>query len=226
MSSGTRSFDLNLTEIIEEAFELCGLTARSGSDYRSARRSMDLMFIDWANSGTNFWTLKENFADLASGQQEVTLDSSVLDIIEHYTRTGIGTTGQSDLHLKRIGVDEWANLTNKLSKGRPVNIWVEKLKDGPVLHLWPIPQIPYRLVWYELVRIEDTGANPASDADVPWRFLPAMALGLAVRLAVKKAPERLAILEPQYAKSWEHAEASDRERRPTRFSPNLSPYRR
>lgn len=226
MSSGTSNFDLNLNEIVEEAYDLCGLTAKTAKDYRSARRSLDLMFIDWVNSGTNFWTLQENFTDLAAGVGEFTLAANVLDIIEQYTRTGVGTQSQTDLHLQRLGIDDWANLPNKLTQGRPVNVWVEKLKDAPVLHLWPVPNIPYRLVWHELIRIEDAGLNPSEDADVPWRFIPAMTMGLAVRIAIKRAPERLQILEGQYAKAWDNAVGADRERRATRLSPNLNAYRR
>ena len=226
MSSGTQTFDLNLNEVVEDAYELCGLVATTGSDYRSARRSLDMMFIEWANRGTNFWTLHENQTALAAGQQTVDLDPNVLDIIEHYTRLNDGEPGQTDLHLKRIGVDDWANLPNKNSRGRPVNIWVEKTKEFPVLHLWPVPTKPYTLVWHELIRIEDTGNNPADNLDVPWRFIPAMVAGLAVRVAEKRAPERLQILFVKETTTWDDAVASDRERRATRFSPNLNPYRR
>ena len=225
-SSGTSTFDLDLRDIIEEAYEMCGLTARSGSDYRSARRSLDLLFTEWSTRGINFWTLEEASTSVAAGTATVTLDSDVLDVLEVYTRTNVGSTNQQDQHVKRIGVKDWANLPTKLSQGRPVNVWVEKLKAAPVLHLWPVPDQTYTLVVHQLTRIEDTGTPGTNTADVPWNFVPAMTAGLAAKIALKRAPDRLGLLTDLYERTWLDAESSNRERRSTHFSPNLNPYRR
>lgn len=223
-SSGTKTFDLSLNEIVDEAYSMCGLTARSGEDYRSARRSIDLLLVDWSNRGINFWTLRQRQETLQEGQATLTLDRETIDVLEAYTRSREGERQQTDLPLKRIGVKDWANHPNKLSRGRPVNVWVEKLKDAPVLHFWPVPDKEYEIVWHELAKSDDTGTNPQANADVPWRFLPPLVSGLAVKLAEKRAPDRLAILVPKYERDWDDAVAADRERRPTRFSPNLQPY--
>ena len=224
-TSGTSTFNLDLRDLVEEAFELCGLTPRSGMDYRSARRAMDLLFIEWAQKGINFWTIEEKTASLVSGTTTVTADADVLDVLEIYTRTNAGTSNQSDLNVKRIGLKEWADLPTKRTSGRPVNVWVEKRRDAPVLHLWPVPDQAYTLVYHCLTRIEDSGTPGTNDADVPWRFIPCLTYGLAVKIAEKRALDRLQVLVPKYRESWLDATSADRERRSTRFSPNLNPYR-
>lgn len=225
-TSGTSSFTLDIRDLIEEAFEMCGLSVRSGMDYRSARRAMDLLFIRWVNEGVNFWTVDEQSTALVSGTETVTLDPAVLDVLEIYTRTNAGTTRQNDLNVNIIGLKDWANYPSKKNQGRPVNVWVEKRRDAPVLHLWPVPDQAYTLVYHVLTRIEDTGTPGTNDADVPWRFIPALTSGLALEIARKKAPDRIAVIEPVYREDWLNATSADRERRPTKFAPNMSPYRR
>lgn len=225
-TSGTSTFTLDLRDIVEEAYELCGLEVRSGMDYRSARRSMDLLFIRWAQKGINFWTIEEGTTALTAGTETVTLDADDLDVLEIYTRTNAGTVNQNDLHIKQIGLKDWAQYPTKKSRGRPVNVWVEKRRDAPVLHLWPVPDQAYTLVYHTLTRIEDSGTPGTNDADVPWRFLPALTSGLALEIARKRAAERIPVIEPIYREDWLDATSADRERRPTKFSPNLNPYRR
>ena len=223
-TSGTTTFKLDLRDIIEESYELCGLTPRSGMDYRSARRSMDMLFIEWAQKGINFWTIEERTAALAAGDTSVTTAADVLDVLEIFTRTSSGTAQQNDLNVQIIGLKQWADLPTKRTQGRPVNVRVAKERDAPVLHVWPVPDQAYTLVYYALTRVEDTGTPGTNDADVPWRFLSALTYGLAVKVAEKRAPDRLVILEPKYAEKWLDATSADRERRSTHFSPNLSPY--
>lgn len=223
-TSGTTGFSLDIRDIVEDAFELCGLSVRSGMDYRSARRSMDLLFIKWAQKGVNFWLIEERSTALTTGTETVDLDPDVLDVVEIYTRQNAGTQNQSDLHVKQIGLKDWAQYPTKKARGRPVNVWVEKNRDNPTLHLWPVPDGPYTLVYHVLTRIEDTGGNGTNDADVPWRFLPALVSGLALEIARKKAPDRIPVIDPIYREDWLDAQSADRERRPTRFSPNLDPY--
>lgn len=223
-TSGTSTFSLDVRDIIEESYELCGLTARSGLDYRSARRSMDLLFIEWAQRGINFWTIEERTASLVAGDTTVTAATDVLDVLEIFTRTNTGTTQQNDLNIRIIGLKEWADLPSKRSQGRPVNVRVEKKLGAPVLHVWPIPDQAYTLVYYALTRIEDTGSTGTNDVDVPWRFVPCLTYGLAMKIAEKRSPDRLAILRPRYDEAWLDATSADRERRSTYFSPNLDAY--
>lgn len=229
--SGTQDFDLDIAEIIEDAYERCGIAVRSGMDFRTARRSLDLLFIEWATKGINFWTIDEFATALPANTATLTLDqttvgSDVADVLEIYTRTQTGTVNQSDLPIKRIGMADWANLPNKLQTGRPVNVWVEKRRDAPILHFWPVPDQAYTLVTHLLTRIDDTGTPASNTADVPWRFIPAMVAGLAMQISLKRAPDRFPLLETKYKEAWADAVNSDRERRPTRFSPNLNAYRR
>lgn len=223
--SGTSSFDLNLAQIIEDAYDLCGLTVRGGSDYRAGRRCMDMLLIDWSNRGTNFWKLEEASTAVAAGTQDVVLDADVLDVIEIYVRTGAGVN-QTDLSLERIDVAEWARRPNKLTTGRPVNVWVEKLRTGPTLHLWPVPDQAYTVVYHQLVRMQDAGSPATNTSDVPWRFLPALTAGLAVEIAKRRAPDRLPFLKPSYEELWLNAVASDRDRSALRLRPGVSAYRR
>lgn len=225
-TSGTSSFDLNLTEIFEEAYDRCGLVIRSGADYRSARRSFDLLMIEWANKGTNFWTLEEASSSVAAGTGTITLDADVLDVIEMYTRKSTGLTTQQDTPITRISVSEYDDTSQKLQRGRPTNFWLDKQRDAPVVRLWPVPDETTTVVYRQLVRIQDAGSPGTNTADVPWRFLPALVAGIAWKVAEKKAPQRKQELEATYLLAWDDAISADRDRSSLKFMPNLHPYMR
>jgi hypothetical protein len=222
-TSGTASFAPDLTEIIEEAFERCGSEARSGYDLRTARRSMNLLFADWANRGLNMWTFEQGTIPLVAGTATYELPEDTVDLIEHVLRTGSGNT-QTDITMSRISVSTYATLTNKLVQGRPIQVFIERL-NTPQLTVWPVPDQSdyYTLVYWRLRRIEDAGGG-VNTMDMPFRFLPAMIAGLAYYLAMKipGAIERLPVLKEQYDAAWRAASEEDRDRASVRIIPRMT----
>ena len=139
-TSGTYTFNLDLGDIVEESFERAGLEAKSGYDYRTARRSLDLLFLEWQNRGLNLWTIQEGSQAITSGTAQYTFSSDVLDIVEAFIRTDSGNTSkQTDQMLTRISVSQFAHLTNKLSSSKPLQYWLEKDPAAISINLWPVP---------------------------------------------------------------------------------------
>ncbi len=130
VTSGSTSFNLDLTELVEEAFERAGSEMRTGYDLRTARRSLNLMFSDWANRGVNMWTIEQGVIDLVPGQNTYPLPNDTVDLLEHVIRTQANqTANQADLTITRISVSTYATLPNKLQQARPIQVWVQRL-DG------------------------------------------------------------------------------------------------
>jgi hypothetical protein len=130
VTSGLTSFNLDLTELVEEAFERAGRELRSGYDLRTARRSLNIMFADWANRGINMWTIEQGQIDLVQGQSTYALPNDTVDLLEHVIRTQAGqVSNQADLTITRISVSTYATLPNKLQQARPIQMWVQRL-DG------------------------------------------------------------------------------------------------
>ena len=126
-TSGAVSFNLDLSEIVEEAFERCGSELRTGYDLKTARRSLNLMFADWANRGVNMWTFEQGTIALVQGQNTYALPNDTVDLLEHVIRTGAGAAStQADLTITRISVSTYATIPNKLQQARPIQIWVQR----------------------------------------------------------------------------------------------------
>lgn len=221
-TSGTTSFDLNLTELIEEAWERAsgGGEIRSGYEFKTARRSLSLLLADWANNGLNLWTVDQSTIPLVAGTATYNLPADTVDIIEHVLRTGSGVT-QSDLSLTRISVSTYASIPNKTSTGRPLQIYVDR-QSTPAVTVWPIPDDSdtYTLVYWRLRRLEDAGSG-ANTQDVPFRFLPCLVAGLAYQIA-QKIPDgtaRLPMLKSEYDEAWGRAASEDRDRASVFFVP-------
>lgn len=129
-TSGIATFNLDLTEIVEEAFERAGSELRTGYDLRTARRSLNLLFADWANRGVNMWTFDQGTINLVPGQNTYPLPTDTVDLLEHVIRTGAGSAStQSDLTITRISVSTYATIPNKLQQARPIQVWIQRL-DG------------------------------------------------------------------------------------------------
>jgi hypothetical protein len=221
-TSGTSAFNLDLTEIVEEAFERVGSEMRTGYDLRTARRSMNLMFADWANRGLNMFTYEQGSIPLVAGQATYNLPADTVDLLEHVIRTGAGSAAtQADLTITRISVSTYATIPNKLQQARPIQVWIERL-NTPRITVWPVPDNtqPYVFVYWRLKRIQDAG-NGVNTMDMPFRFLPCMVAGLAYYLALKVpgGAERLGILKQQYDEAWQLASEEDREKAAVRFVP-------
>jgi len=228
-TSGTTAFNPDFTEIAEEAFERAGREMRSGYDLRTARRSMNLMTIEWQNRGINMWTIDEGTIDLVEGTSEYDLPADTIDLMEQIIRTGSGNVStQADLTISRISFPTYSSIPNKLTKGRPIQVWVQRLRDNPTITVWPVPEqgtalAPYYIFKYwRMRRIEDAGSG-VQTPDMNFRFLPALMAGLAYNIAMKM-PEleaRLPMLKEVYDEEFNLAAAEDREKATIRLVPRI-----
>lgn len=222
-TSGTTTFNLDLTEIVEEAFERCGSELRSGYDLKTARRSLNLMFNSWANQGINLWTIDVGTIPLVTGTATYDLPAGTVDLLEHNIRTGTGAA-QTDLTITRISVSTYASIPNKNTQARPIQLLVNRRADTPSVTVWPVPDADtYTLAYWRLRRMEDAGSG-VNTMDVPFRFVPAMVSGLAYYLSMKLpgALERMAVLKSQYDADWEAAANEDRDKASVRFVPRVA----
>lgn len=222
-TSGTTAFNLDLVELLEEAFERAGSEMRTGYDLKTARRSLNILFADWANRGINMWTIEQGSIPLVPGTATYNLPSDTVDLLEHVIRTGAGNSAtQADLTITRISVSTYATLPNKLTQARPIQVWIDRLAPTPTVTMWPVPDNSqtYTFVYWRLRRIQDAG-NGVNTMDVPFRFIPCMVAGLAYYLALKlpNAMDRLPILKQQYDEAWQIASEEDREKAAIRFVP-------
>ena len=222
-TSGTTAFNLDLVELLEEAFERAGSEMRTGYDLKTARRSLNILFADWANRGINMWTIEQGSIPLVPGTATYNLPNDTVDLLEHVIRTGAGNSAtQADLTITRISVSTYATLPNKLTQARPIQVWIDRLAPTPTVTMWPVPDSSqtYTFVYWRLRRIQDAG-NGVNTMDVPFRFIPCMVAGLAYYLALKlpNAMDRLPILKQQYDEAWDFASSEDREKAAIRFVP-------
>jgi hypothetical protein len=223
-TSGTTAFDMDFTEIAEEAWERAGREMRSGYDLRTARRSMNLMTIEWQNRGINMWTIDSGTINLVQGTTQYTLPADTIDLLEHQIRTNSGNIStQSDLTISRISVSTYASIPNKLTQGRPIQLYVERLRDAPKVNVWPVPDNNnYVLYYWRMRRIEDAGSG-VQTADMNFRFFPCLVAGLAYHIAMKvpELAERIPMLKAVYDEQFEMAAGEDREKTAARFVPRI-----
>ena len=231
-TSGVSDFNMDFTEIAEESWERAGREMRSGYDLRTARRSMNLLTIEWQNRGINMWTIDEGVINLVAGQSEYPLPADTIDLLEQVIRTNQGNVStQSDLTISRISMPTYASIPNKLTEGRPIQVNVERLRDNPVINVWPVPDqgtalAPfYVLRYWRMRRIENAGAG-AETPDVSFRFLPCLVAGLAYYIASKDPDlvQRIPMLQTEYERQFELAAGEDREKATLRLVPRLSGY--
>ena len=230
-TTGTTTFNLDLNNLVEEAFERCGAELRTGYDLKTARRSLNLLTIEWANRGINLWTVEQGTIPLMQGVSQYGMPVDTIDLLEHVVRTNAGTTSnQLDININRISADTYATIPNKNAQGRPIQLWFNRLggqttPDGtqyPTINVWPIPDQSnyYTLAIWRLRRIQDAG-NGVNTQDIPFRFLPAMVAGLAYYLSLKvpNATDRTPMLKAMYDEAWQQAADEDREKAPLRIAP-------
>ena len=241
-TAGASAFNLDLSDIVEEAFERCGKELRSGYDLRTARRSLNLLTIEWANRGINMWTIEHGQITLTQGVNTYDLPIDTIDLLEHQIRTNAGNQAtQTDITISRISVSTYATIPNKLSQGRPIQVWIQRMSgakypppgpngtdpvtgiDAPKITVWPTPDgsQQYTFVYWRLRRIQDAG-NGVNTQDIPFRFLNAMVAGLAYYLSIKLDgvdPNRSVMLKADYEQQFQLAADEDREKAPVRFVP-------
>ena len=220
----TYAFDLDLGDAVEEAFERAGSELKSGYDYRTARRSMNLMFLEWQHRGLKLWTSKRGSQSLTAGTSRYPLDAKILDIVEAFIRTNSGNTSrQVDQNLTRISVKQYSHLTNKLTQSKPLQFWLEKSDTVSSFNLWPVPDStePYLLEFYYIERIADAGSAGSDNPEIPSRFLPCLVAGLAYHIAIKKPElqERIPLLKQLYDEHWQQAVDADRGKESLFFVP-------
>lgn len=229
-TSGTTAFNLNLNDLVEEAFERCGAELRTGYDLRTARRSLNLLTIEWANRGINLWTIEQGSIPMVQGQITYDLPVDTIDLLEHVIRTQTGQ-GQTDITINRISIDTYSTIPNKNAQGRPIQVWINRQSgadypvDGvayPSINVWPAPEQSnyYTFVYWRLRRLQDAG-DGVTTQDIPFRFLPCMVAGLAYHLSLKipGALERSQMLKAEYEELWQQAADEDREKAPLRIAP-------
>ena len=222
-TSGTTAFNPDFLEIAEEAWERAGRPMRSGYDLRTARRSMNLLTIELANRGLNMWTYEEGAIPLVQGTATYDLPADTIDLLDQVIRTGDGNVStQSDLTITRISVSTYSSLPNKLQQGRPIQVWVQRLRDNPKVTVWPVPNQSdfYVFKYWRLRRVQDAG-NGIETADVVFRFLPTLVAGLAYYIAVKtpELMDRVPMLKEDYEQQMDLATGEDRDKAPVRLVP-------
>jgi hypothetical protein len=218
-TSGTRTFNLDVAEMIEEAYERCGLEVRTGYDARTARRSLNLMLADWANRGLNLWTVAEGFFTVTAGDPSYALAADVVDILDVVVRRQ-GT----DYEIDRISRTEYFTLPNKSTQGRPSQFFLDRTIT-PTLYLWATPENSTDQIRYYYVRRMEDAASLTNTTDIPFRFLSCMVAGLAYYIAMKRSPERVALLKSVYDEEFQRAADEDIDRVPLKLQPGR-PYLR
>lgn len=212
-SSGTFNFSLDLADIMEDAFERCGQEMRTGYDYLTSRRSLNLLLLEWSNKGLTLWKVKNASEPLVAGQVAYPLSTEKIDIIEGLLRTDEGNiNSQTDLSMKRESISNYARQTNKLTAGRPTQYWVERGVNQITVNVWPVPDGTKQYVfnYYYVERMEDAGQPANLTVDVDDRYLPALVAGLAYYISMKKAADRTAGLKMVYDEQWELAADASR----------------
>ena len=211
--SGSRDFNLDVGEVIEEAYERCGIEVRTGYDARTARRSLNLMFADWANRGLNMWTIKSETVNLVQGTSAITLAADVVDVLEIVLRRD-GT----DFEITRISRGEYVTLPDKTTQGRPSQFYFDR-QITPIINLWATPENSTDQLVYHYVRRIDDADTLVNTTDMPFRFYPCFAAGLAYYIAIKKAPERVVMLKQMYEEEFQRAADQDEDRASFRIAP-------
>ena len=242
-TSGTTAFNLDLNELVEEAFERCGRELRTGYDLRTARRSLNLLTIEWANRGINLWTIEQGSIPMVTGQATYNLPADTIDLLDHVIRTGTGQN-QIDINITRISESTYSTIPTKNALGRPIQVWINRQSgtqypDGlippgtvtkfPTINVWPTPNAPgdqYTFVYWRLRRIQDAG-NGVTTQDIPFRFINCMVAGLAYYLSMKLegvSQDRILMLKADYEQQWQLASEEDREKAAIRFVPRQMFY--
>tara|TARA_R100001369_G_scaffold45146_1_gene71324 strand:- start:417 stop:1085 length:669 start_codon:yes stop_codon:yes gene_type:complete len=216
--SNSKDFELDVAEYIEEAFERCGLEIRTGYDLKTAKRSMNLLFADWANRGLNQWTIAQKNFTVTQGDGEYGLNEDVIDILSLVVRRD-GT----DYSLERISRDAYLNIPSKTTTGRPTQFFLDR-QITPNLKLWPLPDNSTDGVYYDALTRLDDADTYINTIEIPFRFYPALAAGLAYYIAIKKAPDRLQMLKGIYDEEMNRAMEEDRDRASFHVSPSLRGY--
>ena len=218
-TSSSTDFEPNVAEFVEEAFERCGLELRTGYDLKTAKRSINIMLAEWANRGLNQWTIEQTTQALTEGTSSYSLNSNVIDILDMVVRRTVNSV-DTDISMSRLSRSEYINIPNKTTKSRPSQFFLDKLTT-PAIKIWPAPENSTDiLVFNKIVRMDD--ADKATNTmDMPFRFYPCFAAGLAYYISIKRSPERSAVLKQAYEEEFQRAMSQDEDRASFRIRPYL-----
>lgn len=221
-TSGSRDFQPNVGEWIEEAYERCGLELRTAYDARTARRSLNILFADWANRGLNQWTISNVSQTLAEGTDSYSLNDYVIDVLDVILRRTVNDVA-TDYQMNQVGRAEYWNIPTKSTKARPTQWFLDK-QVTPKIYVWPAPENSTDVIkMNQLLRIEDADGS-VNDLQMPFRFYPALVAGLAFYLSQKRAPERVESLKSLYEDEFARALAQDESRASLMIKPNMRSY--
>ena len=217
--SGSKDFELDVAEYIEEAFERCGLEVRTGYDLRTAKRSLNLMLAEWANRGLNQWTIKQRTVTMVQGDGDYALNNDIIDVLSVVVRRS-----DTDYALDRVSRDTFISIPNKTTQGRPSQFFLDR-QITPNLKVWPVPDNSTDIIIYDALTRMDDGDAQVNTLDMPFRFYPCLAAGLAYYLAMKRAPERIQLLKAVYEEEFERAMAEDHDRSSFNIVPQYEYFR-
>ena len=218
-TSGSSDFEPDVAEYVEEAFERCGLEYRTGYDGVTARRSLNLLFADWANRGLNQWTVTNSTTTLSQGDEFIDLTATTIDVLDVVVRRTDGSN-TTDIAMEQIGRSEYWNLPDKSTQSRPTQFFLDK-QITPRLYIWPASENSTdQLIINRLVRIEDADAG-VNTVDVPFRFYPCLAAGLSYYIALKKAPDRVQMLKALHDEEFARAADQDQSRASLMVAPSM-----
>ena len=218
-TSGSTNFELDVSDYIEEAFERCGLELRTGYDLKTAKRSLNVLFADWANRGVNQWTIAQRTQTVTADDADYDLGTDVIDVLSMVVRRST-----TDFSMSRISRDEYLSIPNKTTTGRPTQFFIDR-QITPKIKVWPTPENSTDVLHFDcLTRIEDADTF-TNTVEVPFRFYPCLAAGLAYYIAIKKAPDRIQLLKAIYDEEFDRAQAEDRDRASFNVTPSLQYYR-
>ena len=225
--SGSKNFELDVADYIEEAFERCGLELRTAYDLRTARRSLNLLLAEWANRGLNQWTIQQKTVAMVAGTTSYNVDTTnstaAIDVLDAFMRQTINDEN-IDIQMTRLSRSEYSSVPNKSTTGKPLQFFVDK-QLSPTVSVYPTPDksSTYTLVMNVLTRMDDVDAA-TNTLELPFRFYPCLAAGLAYYISVKKSPERTGLLKQIYEEEFQRALEADEDRASLRITPDVSSY--
>tara|TARA_R100000388_G_C7241672_1_gene161884 strand:- start:670 stop:1365 length:696 start_codon:yes stop_codon:yes gene_type:complete len=226
-TSGSKDFELDVADYVEEAFERCGLELRTGYDLKSAQRSLNLLLAEWANRGLNQWTIREKTIAMVKDSASYTIDSvnptATIDVLDVFIRETLqGTT--TDVPLSRMSRAEYSHVATKSTTGKPNQYFIDK-QLSPTITVWPVPDknSTYTVYLNVLSRMDDADVG-ANTLDVPFRFYPCLAAGLAYYIALKRTPEKVPLLKQLYEEEFLRALSQDEPRSSFRIAPDIRNY--
>ena len=217
--SDSTDFELDVAEYIEEAFERCGLEVRTGYDLKSAKRSLNLMLAEWANRGLNQWTITQTTQALTSGTATYNLNTNVIDILSVVVRRS-----STDFAMERISRSTYLGIPTKSTTGRPNQFFLDR-QITPVLKIWPTPENSTDTIIFDALTRMDDADTFINTMDMPFRFFPCLAAGLAYYISMKRAPNRTQMLKAVYEEEFQRAMTEDRDRASFNVVPKYEYFR-